>query len=416
MAGPDLKSGMEEKRQTQLERLQSTLNRSERNVPFHRKRFRGNGADSIKIEHVRDITALPFMDRTDLSAHYPYGLFAVPLRDIVRIHTAAGTGSNPTVSGYTKQDLRVWRELVARSLRESNVTDHDILQIRLHPGLGNWGRDYKDGAEEAGAGVIPNIPLSVEKQLMVLRDYKTTTLITTPGMAARLADYMFKSEINPTILNLKTVILVGEYADHEFRRQIEDRVHAETWAHYGLNEVPGPAIACECACHDGLHVNEDHFLPEIIDSATNESAPPGEEGELTLTTLTTRAFPLIRFKTGDRARILPDPCPCGSLFARIEWKGVRTDHLLTVGGVKIHEDQIRAQIEQILGRPSDFRYTVTSEQGIDPYLEIWLCVDDHMFSDEIKMLEKTVKKAGDSLAENLGIPITVHLTEKRSLF
>ena len=204
----------EEREQIQLERLQATLNRAYRNVPFHQNRQNAvaqrNGKDPSVIERVEDVAALPFMERKHLGEHYPYGLFAVPLKDIVRIHTAPGTTRHPTVTGYTRQDLRIWREMVGRAFTAAGIDSDDILQIDLDPGLANWGRDYKDGAEALDVAVIPNTPLSPNKHLMVLRDYKTSVLVTTPSRAVQLTDMMFRAELNPTALNLKRLILVGE--------------------------------------------------------------------------------------------------------------------------------------------------------------------------------------------------------------
>ncbi len=398
----------EERAQFQLERLQSTLNRAYKNVPFHRNR-------QNQIESIEDFSTLPFMERKHLGQNYPYGLFAVPLRDIVRIHTAPGTTLNPTVSGYTRQDLQLWRDMVSTALIASKVTANDILQINLDPGLANWGRDYKDGAETIGAGVIPNTPLSLEKQLMVLKDYKTSVMITTPSSASQLADYiLFKENINPRELNLKTLIMTGEPVDSKFRNFLQEQLHLTTWLHYGLSEVPGPAIAFECDAHNGLHVNEDHFLPEIVDPETGELLPKGEVGELILTTLTTRAFPLIRFKTGDRARFLKDPCICGSSFIRIEWFDERTDDMLNIRGVKVNQGLILLQIEHALGFAPTNCHFFKKRHEAKNYLEVWLSVDDRLFSDEIKMLEKLMKSVEDRLQENIGVPVIIKLKEKRS--
>ncbi|MCF8025726.1 MAG: AMP-binding protein, partial [Desulfobacteraceae bacterium] len=280
----------EAKQQLQLERLQSTLNRAYRHVPFHTNRLEVLGVEPSDITALADLGRLPFMERADFSEHYPYDLFAVPLRDIVRIHTAPGTTRNPTVSGYTSQDLEHWRQILARAMKAAGLNAADIIQIALNPGLDNWGRDYKDGAESMGASVIPNTQLSVEKHLMVLRDYKTTVLITTPAMAGHLADHMTETGMGPASLSLHTLILCGEIADSDFRKNIEDRMQVRTWTHYGLSEVPGPAIAFECNVHNGLHINEEHFLAEIVDPETGEVLPQGNEGELVLTTLTARAF------------------------------------------------------------------------------------------------------------------------------
>ncbi|MBW2592114.1 MAG: phenylacetate--CoA ligase family protein [Deltaproteobacteria bacterium] len=404
----------EERKQLQLERLQSTLNRAFRNVPFHRNRLQEKGLEPSCIESVDDLALLPFMERKHLGEHYPYGLFAVPLRDIVRIHSAPGTTSNPTVSGYTRQDMLFWRQMTANALEISGVTSQDILQINLDFGLANWGRDYKDSAEIIGAGVIPSTTLSLDKQLMVLRDYKTSVLITTPSMASELADHMLKSEVNPAELSLTTLILVGEHVDHSFRELLEKQLHVKTWLHYGLSEVPGPAIAFECSEHVGLHVNEEYFLAEIIDPQNGRVVGAGRAGELVLTTLTTRAFPLIRFRTGDRARFAREICPCGQSLSRIEWLARRTDDMLNIRGVKVHQQQILFQIERALGFVPDHYHISKKQQGLKNLLEVWIAVDDTLFSDEIKALESVVKRVGSILHENLGVPVTIRLKEKDS--
>ncbi len=417
MEGPD----REQRIQVQLERLQSTLNRAYRSVPFHQNRFDDCGMDPSKVETLSDLSRLPFMRRKDLGEHYPYGLFAVPLRDIVRIHTAPGTNVNPTVTGYTRQDLKTWQEMTARALAASGVTPMDILQIVFDPGLANWGRDYKDGAEALGASVIPNNPLSLEKQLMVLRDYKTTVLITTPSSASQLASQMFRTRVNPTGLNLRVLILVGDCVEQDFRDFLEERLHAKVWIHYGLSEVPGPAMAFECENHQGLHVSEDHFLPEIVDPETGENLPEGETGELVFTSLSTRAFPLVRFKTGDRARLVAETCSCGCPFVRMEWEGERTDDLLSINGVKLQQDQLLRQLENALGyAPKDCRifknrHSHLEKYGARTFLEVWLAIDEHLFSDEIKELEKLIVRAEEKLAENTGVPVKIRLREKRSI-
>jgi phenylacetate-CoA ligase len=404
----------EERKQLQLERLQSTLNRAFRNVPFHRNRLQEKGLEPSRIGCIEDLSLVPFMERKHLGQHYPYGLFAVPLRDIVRIHSAPGTTSNPTVSGYTRQDLLFWREMTARALEAAGVSSKDILQINLDFGLANWGRDYKDSAEIIGAGVIPSTTLSLDKQLMVLRDYKTSVLITTPSMASELADHMFKADVNPAELNLTTLILVGEHVNTPFRELIEAQLHVKTWLHYGLSEVPGPAIAFECGEHAGLHVNEEHFLVEIIDPESGRRVEAGQAGEIVLTTLTTRAFPLIRFRTGDRARFVREMCPCGQSLSRIQWLDRRTDNMLNIRGVKVDRQQVLFQIEKALGFVPRYHFISKKQQGLKSLLEVWVAVDDTLFSDEIKALESVVKRVTRILHENLGVPVTVRLKEKKS--
>lgn len=412
---PFLQLSTEEKQQLQLERLQSTLNRACRHVAFHANRLGLAKIEPSDISALSETVRLPFMERADFSQHYPYSLFAVPLRDIVRIHTAPGTTRNPTVSGYTAQDLEHWRQIPARALKAAGLTPNDILQIALNPGLANWGRDYKEGAESIGASVIPNTQLSVEKQLMVLRDYKTTALITTPAMAVHLAGYMADMGIGPASLSLHTLIVCGEYAAPELRKQIEKQLHVRTWMHYGLSEVPGPAISFECNSQDGLHINEDHFLPEIVDPVTGDPMPEGSFGELVLTTLTTRAFPLIRFKTGDRALLLAEKCSCGSTLIRMKWDAGRTDDIINIDGVNVHSSQVGFHLKEMMPMGKDMdediiSYRVVSREG-RKILEILLQMNDSIFSDEIKELERLLRRAENHLKESLGVSVAIRLVE-----
>jgi len=398
-----------------LERLQSTLNRAYRNVPFHRQRLQEEGIDPSDIQTLEDLQRLPFTTRQHLSENYPYGLFAVPLRDIVRIHTAPGTTANPTVSGYTRQDLGIWENMVATALRSSGVTPDDILQISLDPGLDTWGRDYQSGAESLGASVIPNTLLSIEKQLMVMRDYKPSALVTTPSYAHQLAIHMKGRGLAPETFSLKTLILVGEPAEPGQRDFLEDSLHVRTWQHFGLSEVPGPALAYECNNRSCLHVNDDHFLPEIIDPASGTVLPDGRIGELVLTTLTTRAYPLLRFRTGDMARILPEACDCDCRLVRIEWHPERSDRLLRIRGVKVHEQQILSGIEKALGMSPQHACMFENRYREKIFLEIWIAVDQALFSDEIKMLEDRLKNVRDQVQEDTGVPVIVRLKERASI-
>jgi len=409
----------EDRAQLQMERLQSTLNRAYRNVLFHQNRqnkiAQETGKDPSVLESLDKISAFPFMERKHLGEHYPYGLFAVPLRDIVRIHTAPGTGQNPTVTGYTRQDLKIWQEMVAQAFKAAGVTSSDILQISLDPGLANWGRDYKDGAEYMGLGVIPNTPISPEKQIMILRDYKTSVLVTTPSEASQLASQIFKLKLNTNVFNLKHLILVGEPASKEFREQIENQLHVETWLHYGLSEVPGPAIAYECEYHNGLHINEDHFLAEIIEPESGKVLPKGEKGELVLTSLTIRAFPLIRFRTGEGASFITQPCPCGRSLIRMEWLDYRTDDILNINGVKVHQNQVLHCLKSQLNFTPFCRIFVRKKAEEKNYLEIYLGMEKRIFSDEIKILENQIKLLKDNLHENLGVPVQIKLKESFSI-
>lgn len=405
---------MEERVQRQLERLQSTLNRAFKSVPFYRNHFLRNGIDPARIESFADLSGIPFTGREHLGENYPYGLFAVPLRDVVRIHTAHGIGLHPTVSGYTKQDLAVWREIVARSLTAAGICSSDILQIELDPGLANWGRDYKDGAEAVGAGVIPLTILPPEKQLMVLKDYRTSVLVTSAAAAMQLVHHLFRAGLNPNELALRTLILVGEAPDASVRDRLKAELHVNTWVQYGLSEVPGPALAFECEEFAGLHVSEDHFYPEVVDPETGIPVGEGESGELVLTTLTTRAFPLIRFRTGDRVRMLSGPCPCGRTLRRMEWSPRRTDEIMTIRGVKVHHRQVLLQIERVLGFiPASCRFLIC-RRDLRDCLDVWLKVEEAIFSDEIKEMENLSHRLESELAQELGVPVKIRFKEASS--
>lgn len=400
-----------DKEQLQLERLQTTLNRACKNVPFHRNRIQEAGLSDIT--GLKDIENLPFMDRTHLTTHYPYGLFAVPLRDIVRIHTAPGSGTTPSISGYTEADLVIWKKMVSGAYAQANVTDRDIILVHLPPGLANWARDYKDGGETLGAGVIPNSPLSVAKTLMVLRDYKVTTLVTTPAFARYLTAHMSDRECHPNELNLKQIILVGEPDDGHTISDLRERLHVDVWLNYGLSEIPGPAIAHECRYHDGLHINDDHILPEIIDPATGWPVPAGEKGELILTTLSARAFPLIRFRTGDMANFLPQACPCGAAATRIQWLAEQADNYMIISGIRVSRTHIRENLKTALNLPAIGCTMEHSCQSGTDILLISLVMDDHLFSDEIKNLQKLMAYTEEILTEQNGIKVKIRLTQQR---
>ena len=301
----------------QLERLQSTLTRAYRQVKFYRQQFDREGLRLEAIRSLSDLARLPFITRDVLSENYPYGLFAVPLRDIVRIQSSPGTTGQPLVVGYTSQDVKLWLELLARFYTAAGITREDIVQIILPPGLANWRRDLQAGAEYLGASVIPAASLNFAKQLMVLRDYKTSVLVTTPSLARHLLTVMGRMELTPAELSLRSALLVAAPLDPEVRREIEAGFQIRVATAYGITEVMGPGLAFSCGQGAGLHLSEDHFYPEIIDPVTGAVLPPGSPGELVITTLSTVAFPLVRFKSGDLTSLSPDPCPCGRTLVRL---------------------------------------------------------------------------------------------------
>jgi phenylacetate-CoA ligase len=398
----------------QLERLQSTLNRAYRQVKFYRRRFDELSIKPDDIQELAQVIKLPFTTRDDLSQNYPYGLFAVPLRDVVRIQSSPGTTENPVVVGYTAGDLRFWRELGARLYRSADVGKDDIVQIILASGLTNWARDLKDGAEHLGASVIPFSNLNFAKQLMVMRDYKTSVLVTTPSYARHLLTVMDTMGLMAADFNLKQAILVAEPLPANLRADLETGLQVRLSTAYGITEVLGPGLAFSCPHGDGFHFSEDHFLPEIVDPDTGERRPHGFPGELVITTLSTAAFPLLRFRTGDLTSLQADACPCGCPLIRLGDIVGRCDRIFSIGGIKIHPDQIAAYIQEVLqGHYPRHQLRLGRDETL-AYLEINIEVDESLFSDEVKCLEAIGRRLRRQLRENLGIEAKVFLVEKIS--
>lgn len=323
--------------QLQLERLQSTIHRVYMNVPFYRKRFDSLGIDPDDFGSLQDIRRLPFTTKNDLRNNYPYGLFAVPLREVVRIHASSGTTGMATVVGYTKNDLKTWSDLVARILTAGGITKDDVIQIAFNYGLftGAFGLHY--GAERVGASVIPISSGNTKRQVKIMQDFKTTALVCTPSYALLIADTIIEMGINPNSLSLRYGLFGAEPWSEAMRREIQEKLKIVATDNYGLSEVMGPGVAGECLEQSGLHINEDHFLVEVIDPDTLEPLPMGETGELVITTLTKEAFPMIRFRTRDLTRFIPGDCNCGRTFIRMERVKGRTDDMLIVKGVNVSQ-------------------------------------------------------------------------------
>src|SRR5512145_1492678 len=292
----------DELEQLQLERLQATLHRAYKNVTCYRNKFNAQSIDPDDVQSLADLSRLPFTTKEDLRLNYPYGMFAVPLREVVRIHSSSGTTGKPTVVGYTRNDIKMWSNLVARFLTAAGVTRDDVVQITFGYGLftGAFGLHY--GAELIGASVIPMGGGNTEKQIMIMQDYRTTALVGTPSYALTLAERMEKSGLDPKTLTLRVGLFGGEPWSEEMRREIEQRLGIIATDNYGLSEVMGPGVAGECLERCGMHIFEDHFIAEIIDPETGEVLPPGATGELVLTSITKEAFPMLRYRTRDITR------------------------------------------------------------------------------------------------------------------
>ncbi len=404
----------DELEQLQLERLQATLNRVHKNVVHYRKKFNELGILPEDIVSLADLSKLPLTSKDDLINNYPYGMFAVPLREVVRIHSSSGTGSKPVVAGYTKNDIRIWSNLVARFMTAAGVTHDDLVQVAFHYGLftGAFGLHY--GAETLGASVIPMGAGNTERQIMLMQDYKSTVLVSTPGYALELASHMEQMGINPKSLSLKVGLFGGEPWSEETRTRIEQGLAIKATDNYGLSEVIGPGVAGECSYKNGLHLYEDAFLPEIIDPETGKVLPPGTEGELVITTLTKEAFPLIRYRTRDITCLDYTPCACGRTHVRMKRVSRRSDDMLIIRGVNIYPSQIEEAVYGAAQGVAPYQIVVDRTGAMDT-VDVTVEVTDKIFALELQKQRsflETVKKRINTIT---GISANVKLVEAGSL-
>lgn len=400
--------------QLQLERLQGTIHRVYKNVPFYRKMFDKAGIDPDSFSSLEDLNKIPFTTKNDLRENYPYGLFAVPLREVVRIHTSSGTTGMPIVVGYTKNDIKIWTEVVARILTAGGITKEDVIQIAFNYGLFTGAFGFHYGAEKIGASVIPVSIENPRKQIKILQDYKTTAIVSTPSYALLIANTIIEMGINPNSLSLKYGLFGAEPWSERMRQEIEEKLKIIATDNYGLSEVMGPGVAGECLYKNGLHINEDHFLVEIIDPETLEPVPEGKVGELVITTLTKEAFPVVRFRTGDLTKLLPGDCPCGRTFRRIDRIIGRTDDMIIIKGVKIFPSQIETILNEVEGICPNFQIVLERDFGIDK-MTILVEMSESIFSDVMKEQDIFVKQIKERIMQELGINTEVKLVERRSL-
>ena len=397
----------------QLERLQSTLTRVARNVPLYSRRFAELGLDPDQIRSLDDVRRLPFTTKADVRDNYPYGLFAVPLREVVRLQASSGTTGKPVVVGYTKGDVRRWSELVARVLTAGGVTKDDVVQIALNYGLFTGGFGFHYGAERIGASVIPSSSGNTRRQIMIMQDYRATALICTPSYALHLADALAEMGVGRNDLTLRVGLFGAEPWSEPMRREIEERLGIQATDNYGISEVMGPGIAGECLERRGLHINEDHFLAEIVDPESGEPATPGETGELVLTTLTKEAFPVVRYRTGDLTRLIDEPCPCGRTFRRMARIPGRADDMLIIRGVNVFPSQVEAiLLESGLAGPH-YQIVLDREDRMDK-ATVLVEAPESFCTDRISESQGVIESLRRKL-EELGVSFDVRLVEPRTL-
>lgn len=404
----------EDLEQLQLERLQSTLYRVGTHVPFYKKKFEELKLNFGDIKSLDDLRRLPFTVKQDLRDNYPYGLFAVPLRDVVRVHSSSGTTGLATVVGYSRNDIKNWSNLVARVLTGAGVTKDDVIQIAFGYGLFTGGFGLHYGAERLGASVIPISAGNTKRQIRIMQDFKTTALVCTPSYALVIADTMMEMGINPSGLSLRYGLFGAEPWSEAMRGEINEKLGIRATDNYGLSEVMGPGVAGECEECNGLHINEDHFLLEIIDPETLEPVEPGEIGELVITTLTKEAFPMIRYRTRDLTRFIPEPCPCGRTFIRMQRVMGRTDDMLIIKGVNVFPVQIEKVLFEIKGTEPHYQIIVERENHSDK-VTVLVEVTESIFFDQMKKQRQMVDHIKTRLASELGIGVQVKLVEDKTL-
>ncbi|HHX44240.1 MAG TPA: phenylacetate--CoA ligase [Chloroflexi bacterium] len=395
----------------QLQRLQSRVRYAYERVPFYRDALNEAGIDPAGISCLADLQCLPFTRKNDFRDHYPFGLLAVPMDDVVRVHGSSGTTGKLTVVAYTQNDIGLWAEVMARTLTCGGVTRRDIVHIGYGYGLFTGGLGVHYGAERVGATVIPMSSGNTARQVMLLRDFGATAICCTPSYALFLAETAQEEGIDMRQSKLRVGFFGAEPWTDAMRREIEERLGIVALDIYGLSEVTGPGVASECTEQCGMHIFEDHFLPEIVDPTTGTPLPYGEWGELVFTTLTKEALPVIRYRTGDISRLVAEPCACGRTTVRMDKICGRSDDMIIVRGVNIFPSQVESVLLRLKGVQPHYVIIADRERGAMDTLEVWVEVSENIFSDQLGDLADLQKGAELALQEVLGISARVKLVE-----
>ena len=404
----------EEMRKLQSERLIKTVNRVYNNVPLYREKMQQKGLEPGDIKSVDDLKLLPFTYKQDLRDTYPFGLFAAPMSEIIRVHASSGTTGKKTVVGYTKNDIDVWAEVMARTLANAGADKDSIFQVSYGYGLFTGGLGAHYGGEKFGATVVPTSSGNTKLQLSLMKDFSTTHIACTPSYALYLAEEMEELGIKPSDLKLKAGIFGAEPWSDNMRREIEERLGLKAIDIYGLSEVIGPGVACECMHQCGMHIPEDHFIPEIIDPETEEVLPFGSEGEIVFTTITKEGLPLIRYRTRDISSLNYDVCECGRTEVRMTKVTGRTDDMLIIRGVNVFPSQIESVLLAIGETAPHYMLIVDRVDNLDT-LEILVEITPALFSDEVKKLEDIERKIRKEIESTLGISAKIKLVEPKSI-
>ena len=398
----------------QVERLRAGIERLSKTIPFYREKLREAGVTANSIRSREDLARLPFTTKRDLRDHYPFGLVAVPMKEVIRVHASSGTTGQPTVVAYTRHDIRLWSDLMARTYAAAGVTDEDMVHNAYGYGLFTGGLGFHYGAERLGATVIPVSGGNTKRQLMIMRDFGSTVLCCTPSYALLIAEVAEEEGIDLTSLPLKVGIFGAEPWSKRMRAEIESRLRLVALNVYGLSEVIGPGVAIECTEKQGMHIFEDHFMPEIIDPSTNEPLPDGAMGELVLTCVTKEALPLIRYRTRDRTRLMREKCACGRTTVRMDRLVGRTDDMLIVRGVNVFPSQIETVLLQMGEVEPHYQIIVDrsahSMDELDVLVEV--SAEIHGKQDRLVQLEQRLRYEVQSA---LGITCNIKLVGPREI-
>ena len=405
---------VDEKKALQGERLIQTVERVYHNVPFYKKKMQDMGIEPGDIKGIDDLCKLPFTTKQDLRDNYPYGLFAVPMEDVVRIHASSGTTGRPTVVGYTKNDIAMWSDMIARCFTAYGVTKKDIVQVAYGYGLFTGGLGAHYGAEHLGATVVPISGGNTKKQIQLVEEFGSTVLACTPSYALYIGESMRNMGIDPRSTNLRVGIFGAEPWTEEMRAEIEDLLGIQAMNIYGLSEIMGPGVAFDCEEKKGLHINDDHFVPEIINPETLEVQPYDVEGELVFTCVTKEALPLLRYRTRDLTSLEGGTCGCGRTLVRMGRITGRSDDMLIIRGVNVFPSQIESVILKIAEAAPHYVLIVDRINNLDT-LEVWVEAKEGLFTDAIKSLEKVEKRITAELFSMLGLHVKVKLVEPKTI-
>ncbi len=404
----------EEMRKVQGERLRDMVERVYFNVPFYREKLQAMGLGPEHIQSVDDLQKLPFTTKNDLRDNYPFGLFALPMSEIVRLHASSGTTGKPTVVGYSRKDISLWSEVMARTLTSAGAGKDDFVHIAYGYGLFTGGLGLHYGGEKIGASVIPISGGNTKRQLQLMLDFGSTVLACTPSYALYLAEAIEESGIKRSDLKLRVGVFGAEPWTENMRREIENKLQIKAIDIFGLSEIIGPGVASECLCQCGLHVNEDHFIPEIIDPDTLEVLPEGELGELVFTTITKEGLPLIRYRTRDLTRLNYSTCECGRTLVRMEKCTGRSDDMLIIRGVNLFPSQIESILLEMSETRPHYLLVVDRIDNLDT-LELQVEVEDTFFQDKISQLQSLRQKIQHNVESATGLSVSVKLVEPKTI-